>query len=67
MGVTGTPTFFLNGERMNIQTYDDFRNAIEAALGVEKATSTDTDSADTNSAENTTTGAEAGASVEFGI
>lgn len=34
MGVTGTPTFFLNGERMNIRTFADFTAQIEDALGV---------------------------------
>jgi protein-disulfide isomerase len=33
-GLTGTPTFFLNGERMQISTYQDFREQIEAALGI---------------------------------
>ncbi len=33
-GLTGTPSFFLNGVRMEITTYDDFKNQIEAALGV---------------------------------
>lgn len=31
-GLTGTPTFFLNGERMNLQSYEDFRSQIEAAV-----------------------------------
>lgn len=31
-GVTGTPTFFLNGEKMQINTYDDFKNQIVAAI-----------------------------------
>jgi len=34
LGLTGTPTFFLNGERMEIRTYQDFREQIEAALGI---------------------------------
>lgn len=32
--ITGTPTFFLNGEKMDITTFDDFRAQIEVALGV---------------------------------
>ena len=32
LGVTGTPSFFLNGERLEIQSADDLTNAIEAAL-----------------------------------
>lgn len=35
LGLTGTPTFLLNGERMNIETYDDFRNQIAAAINPE--------------------------------
>ncbi len=32
IGLSGTPTFYLNGEKMNIQTYEDFRNQIAAAI-----------------------------------
>ncbi len=32
LGVSGTPSFFLNGERMVIQTYEEFRAQIEAAV-----------------------------------
>ncbi len=32
LGITGTPTFFLNGEKMTITTYDDFYQQIEAAI-----------------------------------
>jgi protein-disulfide isomerase len=32
LGLTGTPTFFLNGERMTITTYEDFINQIAAAV-----------------------------------
>ncbi|MFF9141011.1 DsbA family protein [Streptomyces albogriseolus] len=32
LGVQGTPTFFINGQRPQIQTEQDFRAAIEAAL-----------------------------------
>lgn len=69
LGVTGTPTFFLNGERMNIQTFNDFRTQIEAAIGVDPATSTDSTDADDSAAETsaTTSSTEADASVEFGI
>jgi len=31
-GVNGTPTFFLNGQRMTFSTYEDFYNAIAAAI-----------------------------------
>ena len=37
LGVTGTPTFFLNGERLNISTYNDILVAVEEALGVDSA------------------------------
>jgi protein-disulfide isomerase len=32
LGLTGTPTFFLNGERMSFSTYEDFVNQIDAAV-----------------------------------
>ncbi|MGW0476313.1 DsbA family protein [Streptomyces coeruleorubidus] len=32
LGVQGTPTFFINGKRPQIQSVDDFRTAIEAEL-----------------------------------
>jgi len=35
LGLTGTPTFFLNGERMQFQTYQDFTDQIKSALGIE--------------------------------
>lgn len=31
-GITGTPTFFLNDQRMNFSSYDEFKNQIETAL-----------------------------------
>lgn len=34
LGLTGTPSFFLNGEKMVIETYADFINQVEVALGV---------------------------------
>jgi len=34
MGLTSTPTFFLNDERMVIQTYPDFIEQIERAIGI---------------------------------
>jgi len=40
LGLTGTPTFFLNGERMQIQTYDDFKTQIESAIGIGPISST---------------------------
>jgi protein-disulfide isomerase len=38
LGITGTPTFFLNGEKMQIQTYQDFKDQIAAALGITSST-----------------------------
>lgn len=32
LGVTGTPTFFLNGQRMQYSSYDEFRQQIEQAV-----------------------------------
>lgn len=32
LGVTGTPSFFLNGKKLTIATKDDFTTAIDAAL-----------------------------------
>lgn len=47
LGVTGTPTFFLNGERMNFDSFDEFRAQVEAALGVEDSEVGDTIEGDT--------------------
>lgn len=33
-GVNSTPTFFLNGEKLELTTIDDLRAAVEAALGI---------------------------------
>jgi protein-disulfide isomerase len=33
-GLTGTPSFFLNGERLEFQTMDEFFAAIDTALGI---------------------------------
>ncbi len=32
LGLTGTPSFYLNGERMNLTTIDEFKAQIEAAV-----------------------------------
>lgn len=37
--ITGTPTFFLNGEKMDIKTYDDFITQIAAAIDPNSAAS----------------------------
>lgn len=52
LGLTGTPSFYLNGEKMEFQTLDDFTGAIDAALGI---TSTSTATTESSSG------------VEFGI
>lgn len=39
LGLTGTPSFFLNGQRMQIETYEDFKMQIEVALGIGTAAS----------------------------
>lgn len=41
LGLTGTPTFFLNGERMVIATYEDFYNQIAAAVNPVSASTTE--------------------------
>ncbi len=40
LGITGTPTFFLNGERMEIVTYEDFINQIATAINPTSGAST---------------------------
>ncbi len=55
LGLTGTPTFFLNGERMQMQTYQDFKDQIATALGVVPID------------EVSTTTTEAKPAVQFGI
>ena len=38
-GFTGTPSFLLNGEVLEFETYEEFISKIEAALGVTQAAS----------------------------
>ncbi len=38
LGLTGTPTFFLNGTQMQFSTIDEFIAQVEAAIGVQPAT-----------------------------
>lgn len=45
MGITGTPTFFLNGERMQFDTYQAFMDQI--AQAVDPATNSGTDGTET--------------------
>lgn len=44
-GLTGTPTFFLNGERLEFKTMEEFFGAIEGALGITAPTATATPAA----------------------
>ncbi len=41
LGLTGTPTFFLNGTQMKIETYEDFRSQIATAIGASTASTTE--------------------------
>lgn len=41
MGITGTPTFFLNGEKMSFQTYEEFKSQIASAVNPEADFSVD--------------------------
>lgn len=41
IGITGTPTFFLNGERMSFKTYEEFKDQIALAVDPEAGTTTD--------------------------
>lgn len=45
LGLTGTPTFFLNGERMQIETFEDFAAQIAAAIDPSLASTTPSSSA----------------------
>ncbi len=60
-GLRSTPTFFLNGQQMQIESFADFRSQIEAALGV-----AETDQTSTTTAADTATSA-AEADIQFGI
>lgn len=45
LGLTGTPSFLLNGERLEFETFDDFVGAVEAELGVVEGAATSSESA----------------------
>jgi len=62
LGVTGTPTFFLNDERMQIQTFQDFATQIAVAVDPEAAAS-----AASPQADDSVVGEETGESVRFGL
>ncbi len=59
LGLTGTPSLFLNGERMSFSTYADFIAQVEAALGIAPTV----ENGDASSTVETTAGSE----VKFGI
>lgn len=40
LGLTGTPSFYLNGARLEFKTIEEFVGAVESALGVSSGTST---------------------------
>lgn len=40
LGLTGTPSFYLNGERLEFATFDEFTNAIDVAINGEQQAST---------------------------
>jgi len=46
-GLTSTPTFFLNGERMEIISYPDFVEQIERAIGITPADASTTEATST--------------------
>jgi protein-disulfide isomerase len=41
LGITGTPTFFLNGERMKFTSYEEFKAQIAAAINPSVGSSTE--------------------------
>ena len=50
LGVTGTPTFFLNGEKMTFESYQSFIDQVAFAVDPESASTTDVAKEATNSA-----------------
>jgi protein-disulfide isomerase len=62
LGVTGTPTFFLNGERMEIQTFQDFTTQIAIAVDPEAAAALVNPDAD-----ETIVGEQTGEAIRFGL
>lgn len=63
-GFTGTPTFELNGERMQFQTFEEFVSQIETALGVTPPAPA-ADGTDAATPDTTTT--DPAADIRFGI
>ena len=62
MGLTGTPTFFLNGERMDMESYEDFVAQIVAAVDPAAAAALNA----TASSSTSTAPAETGG-IKFGL
>lgn len=58
LGLTGTPTFFLNGERMQFETFEDFMRQIVLAIDPTGASLT---------ASSTTTDVAPAADIKFGL
>lgn len=58
-GLTGTPSFFLNGEPLEFDTFDEFFGAIESALGITPDTATSTETGSSTQ--------QTGTEIEFGI
>ena len=58
LGLTGTPSLFLNGEKMTFTTYEDFILQVEAALGIAPTTEDSATSSAPTSAES---------EIKFGI
>jgi protein-disulfide isomerase len=48
MGLTGTPTFYLNGQKMELTSYEDFIKQVAAAVDPSTASSTGTTTGTTN-------------------
>jgi hypothetical protein len=62
LGITGTPTFFLNGERMTIETFQDFVGQVAVAVNPQAAAQLQSPDA-----EEAVVGESTGESVRFGL
>lgn len=60
LGLTGTPTFFLNGERMQFETFEDFFKQIATAIDPTGASFSASSTASTTSTDS-------GVDVKFGL
>jgi protein-disulfide isomerase len=50
-GLTGTPSFYLNGTKMEFQTFQQFKEQVEAALGILPEGQAETSGTNTNTVE----------------